>query len=279
MISRPKDIDWNYAYANAAHIPAAETFPPRWAAEAQAFREQLEADGRSEIDLAYGDEPREKLDLFYPEGTPAGLAVFVHGGFWKAFDKSGWSHLAAGPLAHGWAVALPGYTLCPDASIGRITRQIGAAINCAAAIVSGPICLAGHSAGGHLVSRMNCTDGPLSGAVRKRLQHTISISGLHDLRPLMKTAMNEIFGLDLAEARSESAALCEPLDHARLTCWVGANERPEFLRQNELLVQMWTGLAAGIGSVIEPGKHHFDVIESLAEPDGALTTALLSEPA
>ncbi len=279
MIHRPQDIDWNDAYANGAHIPAAETFPPRWVAEAQAFRKRLASDGRSEIDRAYGDEPREKLDLFYPTDKPAGLAVFVHGGFWKAFDKSSWSHLAAGPLAHGWAVGLPSYTLCPDASISQITRQIGAAIGCAADIVSGPICLAGHSAGGHLVSRMNCTDGPLGDAVRDRLRHTISISGLHDLRPLMKTGMNEIFGLDLAEARTESAALCEPLDHARLTCWVGANERPEFLRQNELLVQMWTGLAAGISSVIEPDKHHFDVIESLAEPKGALTTALLSEHA
>jgi arylformamidase len=33
-------------------------------------------------------------DLFLPEGTPAGLAVFVHGGYWKAFDRSVWSHLA-----------------------------------------------------------------------------------------------------------------------------------------------------------------------------------------
>lgn len=276
MLSRPQDIDWDDAYANAAHIPAAGTFPPKWAAAAGALRQELASDGRSEIDRAYGDAPREKLDLFFPNGAPAGLVVFVHGGFWKAFDKSSWSHLAAGSLARGWSVALPSYTLCPDASISRITQQIGAAISFASGIVSGPICLAGHSAGGHLVSRMNCTDTPLDEAVRNRLQHTISISGLHDLRPLMKTGMNEIFGLDLAEARAESAALCEPLDHARMTCWVGADERPEFLRQNDLLVQMWTGLAFDIRSVVEPGKHHFDVIGSLAEPDGALTTALLS---
>lgn len=277
MIDRPQQIDWDDAYANAPHIPAAESFPPKWAAEAEAFRQRQLSKGKAEIDRAYGAEPREKLDLFYPDGPPAGLAIFVHGGFWKAFDKSSWSHLAAGPLARGWAVALPSYTLCPDARISAITQQVGAAIDCAARIVSGPICLAGHSAGGHLVSRMNCTDTPLGPDVGNRLQHTVSISGLHDLRPLMKTGMNEIFGLDLAEARAESAALCEPLDHARLTCWVGAEERPEFLRQNELLVQMWTGLAAGIGSVIEPARHHFDVIASLAGPDGALTAALLSE--
>ncbi len=279
MTELPEDMDWDDAYANAAHIPDAASYPPKWAAAAEDFRNNSQSEGRAGIDLRYGSGDREKLDLFRPAGTPAGLAVFVHGGFWKAFDKSSWSHLAAGPLALGWAVAVPSYSLCPDVPISRITQQIGAAIEYAAGLVSGPICLSGHSAGGHLVSRMNCADGPLSENVRARLQRTVSISGLHDLRPLMKTGMNEIFGLDLAEARAESAALQEPLEHARVVCWVGAGERPEFLRQNELLVQMWSGLAAQVKSVIEPDRHHFDVIDSLAEPDGALTAELLSEQA
>lgn len=276
MMAKPDGIDWDDAYANAAHIADAASFPPKWAAAAQALREACQSAGRAETDLSYGDGAREKLDLFRPAGVAAGLVVFVHGGFWKAFDKSSWSHLAAGPLAHGWAVAMPSYTLCPDVSISRITRQVGAAIDCAAGLVSGPVCLTGHSAGGHLVSRMNCTDAPLCESVRSRLQKTVSISGLHDLQPLMKTRMNDVFGLDLVEARAESAALLEPLDTSRVVCWVGADERPEFLRQNELLVRMWSGLAAEIKSVVEPGLHHFDVIDSLAEPDGALTAELLS---
>jgi arylformamidase len=55
-----------------------------------------------------------------PKCKSKGLVVFVHGGYWKAFDKSVWSHLASGPLAHGYAVAVPSYTLCPDNSISEL---------------------------------------------------------------------------------------------------------------------------------------------------------------
>ena len=42
---------------------------------------------------------RERFVLFLPEVMAVGLMVFVHGGYWRAFDKSDWSHLAAGALA------------------------------------------------------------------------------------------------------------------------------------------------------------------------------------
>ncbi|MDZ7603319.1 MAG: alpha/beta hydrolase, partial [Hoeflea sp.] len=146
--------DYDDAYANGAYIEGAADYPPRWAALAQDFRDGLAASGLARLDLAYGEGPRNRLDLFLPEGDPKGLAVFVHGGYWKAFDKSVWSHLAAGPLAHGFAVAMPGYTLCPDNRIAGIGLEIAAAISLAAEQVAGPIRLTGHSAGGQLVTRM-----------------------------------------------------------------------------------------------------------------------------
>ena len=87
--------------------------------------------------------------------------MFVHGGYWKAFDKSTWSHLAHGAVARGWAMALPSYTLAPDATLAQMTAQIARAIAAARAEVPGPVRLAGHSAGGHLVARMLCADSPI----------------------------------------------------------------------------------------------------------------------
>ncbi|MDP3525749.1 MAG: alpha/beta hydrolase, partial [Hoeflea sp.] len=84
--------DYDDAYANGAYIEGAADYPPRWAALAQDFRDGLAASGRARLDLAYGEGARNRLDLFLPEGDPKGLAVFVHGGYWKAFDKSVWSH-------------------------------------------------------------------------------------------------------------------------------------------------------------------------------------------
>jgi len=268
-------VDWDDAYANTPYIPQGPTYPARWAERATAFRKALTAAGRARIDLAYGPAPRSRLDLFLPDAACKGLVVFVHGGFWMAFDKSSWSHLAKGSLESGYAVAMPSYSLCPEARISDITQEIAVAIDHAARLVQGDIVLCGHSAGGHLVTRMVCQSSPLGAATASRIAHTVSISGLHDLRPLLATRMNDVLRLDREEARRESPALLRPRPRQTVTCWVGADERPEFIRQNRLLAETWTGFDARMAVVEEPDRHHFNVIDGLTDAGHALARILL----
>ncbi|WP_305987398.1 alpha/beta hydrolase [Roseibium sp. MMSF_3544] len=261
--------DWDDAYANAAHIQGAEHYPDRWAADAKAFRTDWTG---KELDIVYGNKERLRLDLFYPEVTSKGLVVFVHGGYWLRFDKSYWSHFAHGALKHGWTVCLPSYELSPAADIAEITKQIGVAIGVAGERVRGPIRLSGHSAGGHLVTRMLCADTPLVTSLVERLEKTVSISGLHDLRPLRNTRMNEHFKLTETGATSESAALQKPISTCPVTAWVGAEERPEFIRQSRLLAEAWANATVHI----DPEKHHFDVIDGLLDANSDLTRTLVS---
>nr|WP_309402583.1 alpha/beta hydrolase [Aminobacter niigataensis]WMD00277.1 alpha/beta hydrolase [Aminobacter niigataensis] len=267
--------DWDNAYSNGANIAGGDRWPAAWVEPAQTFRDALSADERAQFDIAYGDRPRNLLDLFLPEGTPKGLVVFVHGGYWMALDKSYWSHLAKGSIDSGYAVAMPSYSLCPEVRIGDIVREVGAAIGKAAALVEGPIMLTGHSAGGHLVSRMVAAASPLAPDVQSRIRHVVSLSGVHDLRPLINTGMNKTLHIDETEALAESPALLRPVDNVRITCWVGGGERAEFLRQNALLSNIWTGLGATTATVVEPDRHHFSVIDGLADKDHALTRTLL----
>jgi acetyl esterase/lipase len=267
--------DWDDAYANRAHIPGADAIIATWAPAAEAFRASLGP--RARLDIAYGPAPRNRFDLFLPEEAPRGLAVFVHGGYWMAFDKSAWSHLAGGALAAGWGVALPSYTLAPEARIAAITQEIAAAITHAATLVPGPVRLAGHSAGGHLVSRMACEGTPLDPALRARLAHVLSISGVHDLRPLRATQMNGTLRIDAAEARAESPALLDPAPGTRLTAWVGAAERPEFLRQTDLLATAWALPDVATRAHHDPHRHHFDVIAGLADRLHPLARAFTGE--
>lgn len=269
--------DWDDAYANGANVAQGSRWPDAWVEPAKAYRQELSAKGRAKLGLAYGDKPRNRFDLFLPEGSPQGLVVFIHGGYWLRFDNSYWSHLAKGAVESGFAVAMPSYTLCPDIRIAGIVAEVGAAIGKAATMVKGPIHLAGHSAGGHLSSRMISATSPLSEAIRGRIGNTVSISGVHDLRPIMKTAMNAELRIDRAEALAESPALLEPMDGARITCWVGGGERSEFIRQSALLANAWIGLGAATALVEEPDRHHFTVIDGLADPAHPLTRTLLAE--
>lgn len=268
--------DWNDAYANADHIPNASGFIKRWPKQAASFRKKLLKQGHASIDLSYGKGERNLVDIFYPEDEPKGLLMFVHGGYWYRFDKSFWSHLAQGALGNGWIVAMPSYSLCPSVKISKITKEIAQSIEFVAAKIKGPIRLAGHSAGGHLVSRMICANSPLTKQVQSRIENTIAISPVSDLRPLRQLELNNTLALTVNEAEVESPALLAPHPNKKLTCWVGASERSEFIRQNLLLATAWHGLGASITHVEESDRHHFDVIDGLAQPNSPITKTLLA---
>ena len=125
------------------------------------------------------------------------------------------------------------------------------------------------------MARLLSEDARLATPVFRRLEHVLPISGLFDLRPLMAHPMNEALQLDSELAIAESPALHAPLPGVALTLWVGAEERPEFLRQTRLLCERWGVALPGMRGIYEPGKNHFSVIEGLARAESPLTECLL----
>lgn len=254
--------DLSRDYLNSAFIPDGDSYYPRWQAEAAAFRTAMAA--RAQLNIPYGAGARQAFDLFRPEGTARGLLVFVHGGYWLACGREDYSHLAAGAVARGWACALPSYTLAPEARIATMTGEIAQAVQAAAAMVPGPVVVTGHSAGGHLSARMACADLGL------QVARVVPISPLADLAPLMQTDMNATLKIDAAEAERESPARLTLRPGTEAHVWVGGQERPVFLWHARTLSENWA-----CPWTVEPGKHHFDVIDGLTDPNSALVAACL----
>ena len=270
-----KISNWDDAYDNGNNIPAGHRWPGLWGDAAAAFRKAEAGTHSITHDIAYGPHERQRYDLITPQGKPKGLVVFFHGGFWHKLDKSFFTHLAKGCVKAGWAFAIPSYRLCPEVKITDITVDAASAISDAAVRIEGPIRLIGHSAGGHLVTMMGSDQSLLPAQVQSRIEHIVSVSGLHDLRPLMTLQMNSLFNLDMREAKDQSPALHAPLPNTRLTCWVGAAERAEFLRQNDLLANIWKGLGAETSATHQPDRHHFNILDDLEDQNGLLTRVLL----
>lgn len=266
--------DWDDAYENSAYITGAEDLPALWAAQAAGFRA---ASGKRLQTHAYGPDPRHVFDLIYPEGPPKGLAVFVHGGYWIACSKDDWTHLAQGLVAQGFAVAIPSYRLAPQYLLSDIAQDVAQAIGAAAKLVAGPIRLFGHSAGGHLVTRLVASDSPMPPDTLQRIEKLVPISGLFDLRPLARSAYGALLHLHGGEAQSQSPLmhLPHPAFAGQVTIWVGGAERPEFLRQSRLMALAWECFA-DLTLHEEAGKNHFSVLDSLADPASALVAAITS---
>lgn len=264
--------DWDDEFDNVGHVPNALSFFDLWAERAAAFRN---THAKASLDQPYGDTTRQKFDTFWPEKTAKGLVVFIHGGYWKRLDRSYFSDLAAGPLTHGWAVSMPSYTLAPNAHIHEITTEIAHAITTAAQQTDGPIRIIGHSAGGHLAARMICEDTALDTSILKRIEKMVFVSGVHDLRNLCHTELNETLRLSETEAVSESPYLQTPIPNIPICCWVGADERPEFVNQTKILYDKWSNFGVTSQLVIEPNMHHFTVVDSLKDAGSKMVEILL----
>ncbi len=132
-------------------------------------------------DLAYGPGASQRIDWIPGPSVGAPTLAFIHGGYWQSLAKEKFAHIAAGPLAHGFNVALIEYTLAPEARIGAIVDEIGRAIDFLAAHFAdwgadpARFCLAGHSAGGHLAAWHRG---------HPAVSLVLGISGLYDLEPI-----------------------------------------------------------------------------------------------
>jgi arylformamidase len=267
-------------YNNRAAVPDHPQWLARFATDSANARKML----APRLDLRYGSGPKETLDLFLPAGRPRGTFVFLHGGYWRALDKSDFSFVAGPFVAQGLAVAVVNYDHCPDVSIATIVEQCRRAVvllareGTAHGLGPEPMVVSGHSAGGHLVAMLYLTDWSAMGLARDPFAGAVTLSGVHDLAPLVHFSFNADFRLDDAEAARLSPVRYLPRSRAPLLMAVGADETSEFIRQTRILWDAWPANrpAGAMAPLIVPGRHHFSVVADYAEPESELTRATLA---
>ena len=255
-------MDLDAEYDNRARVADSAAIIARWAQDAAAFRDAWPC---AEPGIPYGAGERERLDLFLPEGDPhAPLAVFIHGGYWQALDRSWASHCARGLVMAGVAVAVPSYDLCPHVPLARIVEQMRNAVGLLHRRTGQRMLAIGHSAGGHLAAMLMATDWAARGLPERLVPSAIPISGVFELEPLRPTRIGQ--GLQLTEAEAQALSPRNlPSPGGALHCVVGDAESTEFLRQTRDFAAAWGGSHESL-----PGANHFTVLDPMADPASPL---------
>ncbi len=230
---------------------------------------RLAADG-----VAYGEGPRQTLDVYVPTGVgPFPVVVFVYGGGWKDGNR-GMYRFVGGALAEkGFVTVIPDYRLFPDVRFPSFLQDNAAALRWTRDTIGryggapGPFSLMGHSAGAYNAA-MLALDPQWLGAVglaRTDLRGTIGLAGPYDFLPLDTDELRAIF------APARPLTLSQPINFvdgkAAPMLLLAGNKDTTVDPGNTLRLAARIRQAGGSAQDrIYPGIQHEEIVGSLGVP-------------
>lgn len=231
------------------------------------------------LDIKYGPEALQSLDIFPAAGENSPILVFIHGGYWKALDKSSYRFIAAPYVENGISVFLLNYRLIPPVNMQMLLHDIRAGIEWihsnARDYHANPdsIVLAGHSAGGHLALMAYLMNKHL----RQSITAICSLSGIFDLKDIRHSYLNDVLQLDQSDVEAFSVS---NKDLSLLNCptllSVGLDETDLFIEQSKALYTQHQSLAP-LSYHEYPNLNHYQIVHTLGQEDSPLTQFILKQ--
>jgi acetyl esterase/lipase len=151
--------------------------------------------------IAYGDLPRESLDIYRPRNPTASMPVivFFYGGSWNGGSKSIYPFVAATLARTGMVVVVPDYRVYPRVKYPEFLRDCARAVAWVQAhpgqTGAGPLVLMGHSAGAYNAAMLALDPAWLrnAGASPARVAGLIGLAGPYDFLPITDPDIIPIF--------------------------------------------------------------------------------------
>ncbi|MCY4469578.1 MAG: alpha/beta hydrolase [Thiotrichales bacterium] len=233
------------------------------------------------LDVRYGSGEKETLDIFPADAPNAPVHLFIHGGYWRAMDKSNYSFIADVFHPAGATTVLVNYDLCPtvtlDTIVAQTMRSIVWTFRNIAQYGGDPnrLYVSGNSAGGHLTAMALAHDWEAEGLPGDIIKGAIPVTGVFDCEPVPDITVNELVRLDRETARRLSPLRNPPRRALPVLVAVGGAEP-----------RLWIGMSKDYAALCRehgleceymelPGHDHFDIARAVGDAESPLAQAML----
>jgi arylformamidase len=238
--------DLNRQYNNRLQTPDFAVYLSGYEASSR----DVENTVKFEKDLSYGIHERERLDIYPGKNIDAPVVVFIHGGYWRSFDKSSFRFVSSAFRSTGATVICINYPLAPTATIDQIVLSCEKALIWITEKYKGDVYLLGHSAGAHLAAML------LTKEIGHKIKTMAGLSGIYNLIPIQKSELNDTLGMDEAMSLRNSPVILKPVHPVPVFLAVGAEETDEFKAQTMELSLVWDNVV-----VLEAiQENHFSIV-------------------
>ncbi len=233
--------------------------------------------------IAYGPDPRQRLDVYRPAGPgPFPTMVFIYGGGWARGARGMYGFVGGAFAAHGILTIIPDYRLYPQ------VRWRGILADCAQAFAwarahagrfggdAAPPALAGHSAGAYNAAMLTLDPG-LLGAVglspARDVSRAIGLAGPYDFLPLDTERLRRIFGPGPATAVTQPISYVDGRNPPMLLL-AGSADRTVRPANTVRLAARIRAAGGPVQERIYPGIDHVEIVGAIGRPLHGLAPTL-----
>ena len=239
-------------------------------------------------DIAYGDLPRQRLDIYQPTQRRAGnspVVVFFYGGGWEGGDKKEYKFVGEALSSHGLTVVIADYRVYPEVVFPDFIDDAAAAVAWTkiniASFGADPdqLFIAGHSAGAHIASMLVLNNSYLKkyALTSDEINGMVGLAGPYDFLPLKSDTLKTIFGPENLRWQTQPINFVEG-NNPPMLLMVGERDLTVWPRNSFRLAEKITAAGGEVELQKFPDYGHVAMVAKLAKPlrgDGAILQPIL----
>jgi len=226
-------------------------------------------------DVAYGEGPRRRLDVYAPaeRDGPLPVIVFIYGGSWSSGDKDDYEFVGAALASRGFVAVLPDYRLVPEVRFPGFIEDCARAVRWVSSHIGEyggdprRIVLVGHSAGAYNAIMLALASDYLreAGVDAGSIRGAAGLAGPYDFLPFDVDATRNAFG------QAPDFLLTQPVHFARadapplLLLW-GGDDTTVGPRNLESLARVQRAAGGNVETRIYPNVTHVGIMLALSRP-------------